>query len=47
MGWSNEQYGTFTPSLLALAVGLVLCAFLLAAMKESEMMQADSASASE
>jgi MFS family permease len=40
MGWSNEQFGSFTPSLLILAGGLVVCVILLALMTESKIMQA-------
>ena len=39
MGWSNEQFGSFTPSLLILAGGLVVCVILLALMTESKIMQ--------
>jgi MFS family permease len=41
MGWSNETHGSFIPSLLVLAGLMVASAALLAAMKESEMMQAE------
>ena len=40
MGWSNEQLGSFTPSLLVLAGLMVVCVVLLTVMKESELMQA-------
>jgi len=39
MGWSNERFGSFTPSLLVLAGGLVVCAILLSFMTESKIMQ--------
>ena len=41
MGWSNEQSGSFTPSMLVLAGLMVVSAVLLAIMKESKMMQAE------
>jgi MFS family permease len=40
MGWSNEVYGSFTPSLLVFAVAMVVGVLLLSAMKESKMIQA-------
>jgi MFS family permease len=40
MGWSNEQLGSFMPSLLVLAGLMVVCVVLLTVMKESELMQA-------
>jgi MFS family permease len=46
MGWSNEQHGSFTPSLLVLAGLMVVCVVLLTIMKESEMMQTDEEPAS-
>lgn len=41
MGWSNEQFGSFTPSLLVLAGLMVVSAVLLSTMKESQMMQTE------
>jgi len=41
MGWSNEQFGSFMPSLLVLAGLMVVCAGLLSTMKESGLMQAE------
>jgi MFS family permease len=46
MGWSNEQLGSFTPSLLVLAGLMVVCVVLLTIMKESRMMQIDEEPAS-
>jgi len=46
MGWSNEQLGSFTPSLLVLAGLMVVCVVLLTIMKESKMMQTDKEPAS-
>jgi len=40
MGWSNEVYGSFTPSLLVFAVAMVIGVVLLSIMKESKMIQA-------
>ncbi len=40
MGWSNEVYGSFTPSLLVFSVAMVIGVVLLSIMKESKMMQA-------
>jgi MFS family permease len=39
MGWSNEVYGSFTPSLLVFAIAMVIGVVLLSIMKESKMMQ--------
>ena len=41
MGWSNEQFGSFTPSMLVLSGLMVVSAILLATMKESKMMQTE------
>lgn len=41
MGWSNEKFGSFTPSLLVLAGLMVVSCILLTMMKESEMMLAE------
>jgi MFS family permease len=41
MGWSNEAFGSFTPSLLALSAAMILSAVLLGLMHESRMMLAD------
>jgi MFS family permease len=46
MGWSNEQLGSFTPSLLVLAGLMVVCIVLLTIMKESKLMQTDEEPAS-
>jgi MFS family permease len=40
MGWSNEVYGSFAPSLLVCAVGMALAAVLVSNMKESKLIQA-------
>jgi MFS family permease len=40
MGWSNEVYGSFTPSLLVFAVAMVIGVVLLSIMKESKLIQA-------
>jgi MFS family permease len=40
MGWSNQTYGSFTPSLLAFAAAMVVGVILLSIMKESRMIQA-------
>ena len=40
MGWSNEAYGSFTPSLLAFAVSMAVAVALVAIMKESKLIQA-------
>ncbi|MCX6070126.1 MAG: MFS transporter [Chloroflexi bacterium] len=40
MGWSNEAYGSFTPSLLVCAVGMAIGAVLVFIMKESKLIQA-------
>jgi MFS family permease len=40
MGWSNEAYGTFTPSLLAFAVAMAIGAVFVGIMKESKLIQA-------
>lgn len=40
MGWSNEVYGSFTPSLLVFAVTMVIGVILLSIMKESQLIQA-------
>lgn len=39
MGWSNEQTGSFRPSLLALAVALLVTALFVSRMTESKMME--------
>ena len=40
MGWSNEVYGSFTPSLLVFAIAMVIGVVLLSIMKESKLIQA-------
>jgi len=40
MGWSNERFGSFKPSLIVFAVAMVVGVLLLSAMKESKMIQA-------
>ncbi len=40
MGWSNEAFGSFTPSLLAFAVSMAVAVALVAIMKESKLIQA-------
>ncbi len=40
MGWSNEVYGSFAPSLLVFAVLMALSAVLVYIMKESKLIQA-------
>ncbi len=40
MGWSNEAYGSFTPSIIFLSLAMLISGFLLGMMKESKMMQA-------
>lgn len=44
MGWSNELFGSFTPSLLILSAAMLLSALLLGLMKESRMILAAQAS---
>ena len=45
MGWSNEQLGSFRPSLLVLAAALVLTVLLLSRLSESKMMMQEEPSA--
>ncbi len=40
MGWSNEVYGSFTPSLLAFAVSMAVVVVFVSIMKESKLIQA-------
>jgi MFS family permease len=40
MGWSNEVYGSFTPSIIFLSAAMLVSVFLLGMMKESKLMQA-------
>ncbi len=40
MGWSNEAFGSFRPSLLAFAVSMAVAVALVAIMKESKLIQA-------
>lgn len=39
MGWSNEQYGSFRPAILLLALALAITALFVSRMSESKMMQ--------
>jgi MFS family permease len=43
MGWSNEQSGSFRPSLLVLTGAMVITALLLSRLSESKMMEKESA----
>ncbi len=40
MGWSNEVYGSFTPSLLVFAGSMVVGVLMVSIMKESKLIQA-------
>jgi len=39
MGWSNEQLGSFSPSLLVLAIALLVTVLFVSRMSESKMME--------